>query len=380
VRLVHLAGYDGPYAGSFIPMVRAALRAARAEGWEVEAAFTASARGRPWLEDLERDGVPWRIAPAAGRRGLAQWVSDLLAEDPQLTVLHTHFTAFDLPAVVAARKRRETTRVVWHVHSRLAPGGRGSARAALKNIAFGRFPRRILCVAPDIAHGMRRRLAPRSTTRFLANAVDTEAFPYVTAERRAAAREALGLPHDARVLMHLGWDWHRKGGDLFLEAAAMLGRSEDVVPVTVGAGEEARALGEALGLEGLRILEPTGQVQDLYAAADVLVSPSRAEGMPFAVAEALCCGVGVVASRIPGQVAIGADIRACRLTALEAGEIAEVMTATLDRNPEEIAGEGRDARATIVARMDLEPWAQRLLDVYSEIVGSEPGGIGVGRR
>ena len=35
VRLVHLAGYGGPYAGSFVPMLRGVMRAARDRGWSM---------------------------------------------------------------------------------------------------------------------------------------------------------------------------------------------------------------------------------------------------------------------------------------------------------------------------------------------------------
>jgi hypothetical protein len=34
VRLIHLAGYGGPYPGSFIPMLRAVIGAAARRDWE----------------------------------------------------------------------------------------------------------------------------------------------------------------------------------------------------------------------------------------------------------------------------------------------------------------------------------------------------------
>ena len=78
-------------------------------------------------------------------------------------------------------------------------------------VRFGFLSRgveRIFCVAPDQVDGIRRRLAPRSKVEFFPNAIDLDAFAPPSAEERAAARERLGLPRDARVLAHMGRDWH----------------------------------------------------------------------------------------------------------------------------------------------------------------------------
>lgn len=364
MRLIHLADYHGPYAGSFIPMLLATLRAARGRGWDVAAGFTPVARGRPWVEELEADGIGVRVAPSHSPRELRGWISDLLDESEGPTIVHTHFTAFDVPAALAARARPNAS-VLWHLHSRAAPGWLAAARNMVKYAVFGRMVEQILCVAPDIATVTRRRLAPARKVRFVPNAIDASRFPPVTPERRVAAREQLGLPYDATVLMHLGWDWSRKGGDLFLRAAGRVGGArEDIVPVTVGAEAPARTLAAELGLDHLRVLDPTDDVQSLYAAADVFVSSSRAEGMPFAVAEALCSGIAVVASDIPGQVAIGQDIRACRLTSLDPAAIAAGIEETLDRSPEAVREEANEARSAIVRAMDIGAWAESILDLY----------------
>ena len=373
MRLFHLADYHGSYAGSFIPMLRAALLAARDRGWQVEVGFTPVARGRGWLTELEAEGVPVRIAPGESIRDLARWVTLLLAEDPGPTVVHTHFTAFDVPAALAALRRRDDV-VVWHLHSRAQPEIRARVTNMVKYGLFGRAVDRILCVAPDLAAAARQRLAPGRKVDFFPNAIDTARFPLVSPERRAAARRQLDVPPSGEIVLHLGWDWERKAGDLFLRAVASLTPDRDrLVPVTVGAGPEARTLGAQLELERLRILEPTDRVQDLYAAADVLASPSRAEGMPFSVAEALCMGVGVVASDIPGHRAICEKVTACRLTSLDPAELATGIRATLDRSPGETEREGREARQSIVARMDLEVWAAKVIDVYDEALSNNDG-------
>ena len=98
----------------------------------------------------------------------------------------------------------------------------------------------------------------------------------------------------------------------FLEALARLRGEQAFLGVTVGGGDPARELVGRRGLGDLvRVLEPDPDVRRLYAAADVFASTSRAEGMPFSVAEALCSGVAVVASDLPGHRAVAGDVAAC---------------------------------------------------------------------
>ena len=99
---MHLAGYGGPYAGSFVPMLRGVMRAARDRGWSCEAVFGPVARDRVWLDELRDDGIPFRFARSSSRADVSGLVRSLLAESDEPTVLHTHFTSFDIPAAMAA--------------------------------------------------------------------------------------------------------------------------------------------------------------------------------------------------------------------------------------------------------------------------------------
>jgi glycosyltransferase involved in cell wall biosynthesis len=230
-------------------------------------------------------------------------------------------------------------------------------------------------VAPDTVTELRARFAPRDRTVFFPNAIDTAAFVPPAAERRRAVREELGIAPEQRVLLHFGWEWERKGGD---HLAAMVGelrrRGRDVVALTVGGGEAARAEAERSGVgDALRAVDSDPDVARWHAAADVFVSPSRSEGMPFSVIEALCDGLPVVASDVTaGQVAIGTDIAAYRLVGLDAPAFADAIEALLDRPEAVAAAEAEAARAAMRERFDLGPWAERLMGVYEEV--SPPGG------
>ena len=199
-----------------VPMLRAACAAGRGEGWEVELILSEIARERPWLELFASDaGCPCtsRRSDAArrgagGDRGAPR--ADQRARDPAFPLLVVRrpdgacrrrpppdraVVAPPQPPVTRAPRPPAEHGTLLRLR---APGARDPLRAAASGARGARSAR---------AAGPRHRLPERDRHQ-----------PIPTRHRRGAgrAREQLGLPPDARVVVHLGWDWHRKGGDLFL--------------------------------------------------------------------------------------------------------------------------------------------------------------------
>jgi glycosyltransferase involved in cell wall biosynthesis len=375
VRLVHLASYDSAHTGSFIGMLRAVFGAATARGWAVDAVLSKRAAGHDWVDQLSADGVNVHFVSLDSRLSVGRELARLLREDDRPTILHTHFTRFDIPAVLArefqSRRRRSDLAVVWHIHT-TPPSGRAAwPRNFLKFGVIGRPVRRILCVGPQIAHQIRRAGGRRSAVAVLDNAIDTGRFSLVSQEERVAAREFLNLPQDTPVLLHFGWDWRIKGGDCFLGAANILKEEGlNVIAMTVGAGPEAALLRDQLGLEESVVIHPpTEDVRTLYAAADVLVSSSRVEGSPspFAVTEALSCGIPVVASRIDGRSKQLLASGAYRLSELDAIPLAAEIRSLLDRDTSTIQANASEAHKWVKAHIDLQPWTERLFALYDQL-------------
>ena len=375
-------------------MLLASAKAARKNGWSVELVFSELPAEKPWLEEVERAGIPCRIIDVGSRTGLRRWVSwsaseasfglwrdemtravdGLLCESPAPTIVHTHFSAFDMAAAFAGR-RRPRTHVVWHEHSTRRAGWKPTVGGALAVRIFGRNVEAILSVAPGATSpGQRFARGPRA--RFFPNGIDAESFTPPSRDERHAARAKLGLAADAAVLLHFGWQWGRKGGDLYLAAVDALVEADlpsRIQAVTVGR-EAAAAVRSSRSRPYVIVLEATENVRDLYAAADVFVSPSRSEGMPFAVLEALSSGLPVVASDIPGQAFVGKAVSACRLTELSAESVASALRDVLGLSPEERARDRDAARRWIREEMDLERWAEKLMGIYDGLLAPVSAG------
>lgn len=375
-RLVQVAEYTLDRAGSFIPMLIATLERARANGWTVEAVFPAEAERLAWVDRFGDAGIPVRFSGARGRRSRASWLVAELSGYEGPTVLHSHFTTWDVPAAQAAR-RMQRTAVVWHIHSTL----RDTPLAWLRNAAkFGLLGRRvaaILCPAENIVDGVRRRLAPRARVRFLPSAIAADSFPMRDSQSRRAARAELGLPAEANVLLHFGWHWHLKGGDIFLETISELqGRGcSELIGLERGGESTAEAAAERAGLAGaVRVIAPVEDVGRLFAAADVLVCSSRSEGMAYAVLESLCSGTPVVATDIPGHAYIGRQVAACKISARDPAALATAVEEVLARDPVKAGEDADQARAWVAEHLSYESNAERLLGIYDEALGGlSPG-------
>jgi glycosyltransferase involved in cell wall biosynthesis len=127
---------------------------------------------------------------------------------------------------------------------------------------------------------------------------------------RELARRRLGIPATAGVIA-----WHgrvaiwKKGLDVLLEAWQLLSsrRDGELRLLLVGSGRDAdelRARLEASGQENViwvdELLSSPAAIRGHLAAADVYAFPSRHEGFPVGLVEAIACGLPVVASDASG--------------------------------------------------------------------------------
>ena len=365
-----LSDYGGPYAGSFVPMLRATAVAARERGFEVACAFTPVSRDRAWLAELEADGIAIRFPPAADRATLSRWLAGWLGELDGPVILHTHFTAFELPAVSAASSRPDA-RVVWHLHSHLPGGPRLFPRTVVKYGIVARRVARILCVSEALAAAARRRGVPSRRLTVIFNGIDTARFELVDAARRADAKRSLGVDPQTPLALHIGWSWEAKGGPLFAEALARVrAGGSNAVGISVGGGAGAREAAVRLGLgDALRAAEPSPDVRRFYAAADLFFATSHGEGgePPFAILEALASGVAVVAGDVPGH-RVAPRPAALKLAEPAPAELAAVAATALGQSSAERDREAREAHGWVVANRSLAEVVRRTTDIYAEVL------------
>jgi glycosyltransferase involved in cell wall biosynthesis len=184
---------------------------------------------------------------------------------------------------------------------------------------------------------------------------------------RARARALLGLPADATVVGAVGRLTYQKAPGDFLAALQALDRP-DVTGVWVGDGElAAQVAAQARETSGVRVVlaGQRADVPELLPAFDVFALPSRYEGLPTAVVEAMMCGIPVVATAVN---AVG-DLVVPGETGLlvppgRPGLMADAVRFLLD-SPEAAARMATAAQARLGQRFGEQALRQALTAAYS---------------
>jgi glycosyltransferase involved in cell wall biosynthesis len=292
----HAAMLAAGCAARGMPVAVAGPAAARTLFTRADPAGAASpgAAARVSYAPLEIAGRPRPARDAAAvlrlRRLLTRWRPD---------VAHAHgLRAAAVTSLALAGTSGPRPALLVTVHN-AAPAGvlPAAAYRALERLAARRADA-VLCVSPDLAGRMSR--AGAREVELAVVAAPAAAPPPAGAVGKARADiGAAGRP----VVLALGRLAHQKGFDVLVDAAARL-RARDPAPVLAIAGEgpmqgplagRARAAGADVRFLGMR-----SDVPALLAAADVVAVPSRWEGQPLVVQEALQRGRPLVASRVGG--------------------------------------------------------------------------------
>jgi D-inositol-3-phosphate glycosyltransferase len=166
----------------------------------------------------------------------------------------------------------------------IATLGRASLRAAEAIVAYNTR------VSEALA-----KLAPGRRIDFIANGVDVRRFRPANDEERTALRKELGWSDGVPRVLYVGRLVGKKGVDLALAVAD--GSVGEFELVLAGPGELSKPVGP-----NVRMLGPQtrSQLEVLYRAADTFLLPSRGEGFPLSVQEAMASGLPIVLCRDPG--------------------------------------------------------------------------------
>jgi glycosyltransferase involved in cell wall biosynthesis len=138
------------------------------------------------------------------------------------------------------------------------------------------------------------------------NGVDLEHFNNRRVQSTTSElRKSLGIESDSLILGNIGRLTEQKGQDVLLQAARLLVHGgKNLKVVIVGGGprrQELDNLAEKLGLHGsVLFLGPRSDIPQLLSLFDIFVLPSRWEGFPNVVLEAMAMAKAVVATDVAG--------------------------------------------------------------------------------
>ena len=348
-------------------LVRLALGLDRAR-WR--ASVVALSPEGPLAEPLRAAGIPVTCLGAGPRHpwsaisGLAKSIRKARPALIQSFLFHANFAA-RLAARVAG-----SPLVLGGL--RVAERGKGW-HGRLDRLTFG-LSAGSICVSEGVRRFSIEAGLPPDRLFVVPNGVDVEAI----ARAPAVDRRALGIEPGAHLALFVGRLDPQKDVATLLKAAALVTAARaDWSLALVGDGPDSarlRDLARSLRLpEGrVRWLGRRGDVPGLLKTADLLALPSRWEGMPNVVLEAMAAGKAVVATAVEGSEDLVVPGRTGWLVPPgDPGALAAALIEAAD-DPDRRMRFGQSGRVRVEAEFSEARFVAAHERIWSEVLGVEP--------
>ncbi|MFI6644660.1 glycosyltransferase [Streptomyces sp. NPDC050504] len=358
-----------PGEGGVARVVLDQVAAQTALGLTVVLACPAGTRLAEEAARLDCALVPWPAVRSPARRlvregrSLARIVASVRPD-----VVHAHSAKAGLVARAVLRGRVPTV-FQPHAWSFEAADSRVCALALRWERWAARWTHRVVCVS-EAERRRGERAGIRAPWSVVLNGVDLDRFA-VDTDVRGARRELpalAALPDDALTVVCVGRLCLQKGQDTLLDAwPRVVERFPGAHLVLVGDGPDEAALRRAAPAS----VTFAGAVDDTapwYRAADLVVLPSRWEGLAVAPLEAMATGRALVVTDVDGaRESLPPEQHALSLVPPDDPlALAKAVTRLLERADLRSA-QGESGRRHVVGQFDVRRSGAAVAEVYREV-------------
>jgi glycosyltransferase involved in cell wall biosynthesis len=344
--------------------VRDLVKAAMQSGYEVTVACPSAGDLATWVRE---QGAAWeRVEMRRSPHPQDVFAVLKVRQLARTSVLvHLHSSKAGVVgrlAVASLGRRRPACVFTPHGWSWLVGGSLAPAYRQIERIMFP-LATAVVAVSGEERSNGEKVLGPRANKiRVNPNGVDVSRFC-----PQGPVAERSGAP----LVVSVGRLCHARGPDVAVSALAMM-RTPQARLRLVGTGDDwvaienrARDLGVADRVEmvGFRP-DPAPEVR----AADVVVVPSRYDGMALVLLEAMACGAAIVATRVPGSSVLEG---AGQLVPVEDPRDLARAVDDLLADPDRRRLLGRAARSRVAELYSLETSLEGILELWRTL-GARP--------
>lgn len=347
------------------------VKAARDEGYDV---VVASEQNSYFYEELSALGVPFielrsvqrNISARLDIRLFFELFSLFRKERPD--ILHLNSSKIGAMGAIAGRCAR-IKKIVFTAHGWAFNDPR-SAMQRWTIIAISKFAalfqNTIICVSDfDRQAALRYRIARPEKLFTIHNGIDADAIPFLT---KKEAREKLNIPEDTFVIGTIANFYATKSLDTLIFAAISSANLEKIRFVIIGDGpekEKMERLIEKYQLQKNFILPGVIQDANTYLKAfDIFVLPSKKEGLPYALLEAMAAHLPCIASDVGGiPEIIENNVSGIVIPAITPGKIWSAI-ASLMKEKKKARSLGAQAAERIEKQFSLDAMRKRTIALY----------------
>lgn len=373
-----------PAAGGMLGHVEILLKGLKQAGYDITVACPVEEKSLRCMQAAE----VFKLLPLDTGDGLRFWLdpfvirrfAGFLGRHP-FDIIHAHGAKAGLITRLALNLRGSSGPwpVVISYHNEILPLSRHAQGRQMRRYAE-RFLRRntahFIAVSPSIQAELIEEIGcPLQKVSFIPNGIYIDGVEQASTHR---IKDHLGWPSDVFAVCTIARLTWEKGVDVLLEGFAGAIKIEPRLRlVIVGDGPKATWLRERVDAEGLsdeiKLLGHVQNARSLLPGFDAFALPSRTEGWPLSIMEAMAAGLPVVASRVGGMALLGLE-NECGIL-IDPGDTHQLKEALVALAKDPVWAQELGQKAALHARQhfDANTMVNRVHEVYQAVMGN--GGI-----
>jgi glycosyltransferase involved in cell wall biosynthesis len=324
----------------------------------------------PLCKEAERLGIRSKVFEVANKADFSviQSIRNYIV-NKKIDIIHTHFYKADIIGLLATKGTK--CKIISTPHGWTSePDFKLRCYEVINRIIFP-FMDVVVALSETMYYDLKRIPFLNGKLRLILNAVDLHEIDEVSdinlemKEWRQAG---------AFIVGYIGRIVNGKGLDILIRSLSKI-RSTDWRLALIGEGKqeaELKALAERLRIQHkIKFIGFRSNRISYLKGFDVFVLPSRSEGIPRSLMEAMAAGVAVVASDIPGCTAlIESGKNGFLVPQLSEEKYTEIIEKLAER-PQIMYEIRKNARDLIEKKFSAKRMAQEYEDIYTVLSGGE---------
>lgn len=287
--ILQVCAFAAPAPGNFISSLIGLENALESKGIKTIYAFPKRAKDKKWCKEIQKKTKVYFLPEMRARFRVETYkIFKVIYKENDVGIVHSHFELYDIPATVTAPKN---IKVFWHLHDALLDiySKCSLSRKILMKIQYGYMSKKAILLSVSQEHALfAAKLGfPKQNIKYFPNGINTSRISI----------EEIDKSNNKRYMLLFGWEVYRKGVDILVGATKNI--SMDIKIKIVGQEECKKYLSQQKISSVIEFSEPVSDINELYKETAVFLHISRAEGLSYALLEAIYAGLPVVCSDIP---------------------------------------------------------------------------------
>lgn len=229
-----------------------------------------------------------------------------LIEQEKFDIIHCHTPVGGLVTRLAARKsRKDGTKVLYTAHGfhffKGAPLLNWLVYYPVEKFA-SRYTDILVTINQEDYNFAKKKMNAREVAYVPGVGIDVAKIKNTQVDIKQKRAE-LGIDEKSFVIASVGELNDNKNHELIVRAIAQLEQRDNITYVVCGKGPKREELLRIAGENHVNLILPgfRRDITEILKSSDLFAFPSKREGLPVSMMEAMACGLPVVASRVRGN-------------------------------------------------------------------------------